>query len=134
MISFYSRTSRKKMRGQRFSSPEDAAEAFKNHVLKVFRSEWKKCWRILSKTIKSKINIRIFMIRPEIYRTTLVWICLWIWIWIVNKQLHHKRNITLVVCNRKFLKITLQFEMGLTDLKETWHSSWRTSTELKFKI
>ena len=35
---------KKKMRGQRFSSPEDAVEAFKNHVLEVSQSEWKKCF------------------------------------------------------------------------------------------
>uniref|UniRef100_A0A0K2U786 Mariner transposase [Bombyx mori] n=1 Tax=Lepeophtheirus salmonis TaxID=72036 RepID=A0A0K2U786_LEPSM len=33
---------RKKMRAQRFLSPEDAVEAFKNHVLDVSQSEWKK--------------------------------------------------------------------------------------------
>ena len=33
-----------KLRGQRFSSPEDAVEAFKNHVLEVPQSEWKKCF------------------------------------------------------------------------------------------
>ena len=32
-----------KMRGQRFSSPEDAVESFKNHVLEVSQSECKKC-------------------------------------------------------------------------------------------
>jgi len=35
---------KKKMRGQRFSCPEDAVEAFKNHVLEVSQSEWKKCF------------------------------------------------------------------------------------------
>lgn len=35
---------KKKMRGERFSSPEDAVEAFKNHVLEVSQSEWKKCF------------------------------------------------------------------------------------------
>ena len=34
---------KKKMHGQRFSSPEDAVEAFKNHVLEVSQAEWKKC-------------------------------------------------------------------------------------------
>ena len=31
------------MRGQQFSSPEDTVEAFKNYVLEVSQSEWKKC-------------------------------------------------------------------------------------------
>ena len=29
------------MRSQRFMSPEDAIEVFKNHILKVSQSEWK---------------------------------------------------------------------------------------------
>ena len=37
MTSFYSRTSRKKMRGQRFSSPENAVDC-------CCQSEWKKCF------------------------------------------------------------------------------------------
>ena len=35
---------KKQMRGQRFSSPEDAVEAFKNNVLEVSQSEWEKCF------------------------------------------------------------------------------------------
>ena len=35
---------KKKMRGQRYSSSEDAVEAFKNYVLEVSESEWKKCF------------------------------------------------------------------------------------------
>lgn len=33
-----------KLRGQRFSAPEEAVDAFKNHVLEVPQSEWKKCY------------------------------------------------------------------------------------------
>ena len=33
-----------KLRGQRFSSAEEAVDAFKNHVLEVFEAEWKKCF------------------------------------------------------------------------------------------
>ena len=36
---------KKKLRGQRFSSPEDSVEASsKNHVLEMSQSEWKKCF------------------------------------------------------------------------------------------
>lgn len=33
-----------KLRGQRFSSPEDAVEEFKNHVLELSSSDWQKCF------------------------------------------------------------------------------------------
>lgn len=33
-----------KLRGQRFSSPEEAVEAFKTHVLELPSSDWKKCY------------------------------------------------------------------------------------------
>jgi len=33
-----------KLRGQRFSSAEEAVDAFKNHVLEVSQAEWKKCF------------------------------------------------------------------------------------------
>lgn len=33
-----------KLRGQRFSSPEEAVEAFKNHVLELSSSDWQKCF------------------------------------------------------------------------------------------
>lgn len=33
-----------KMRGERFSTPEDAVEAYKSHVLAIPHSEWKKCF------------------------------------------------------------------------------------------
>jgi histone-lysine N-methyltransferase SETMAR len=33
-----------KLRGQRFTSPEEAVEAFKNHVLSVSSSDWQKCF------------------------------------------------------------------------------------------
>lgn len=33
-----------KLRGQRFTSAEEAVEAFKNHVLEVSHAEWKKCF------------------------------------------------------------------------------------------
>ena len=45
---------KKEMRGQRFSSPEDAVEAFKNHVLEVFQSEWRKCF---DKWFKRKLKV-----------------------------------------------------------------------------
>lgn len=32
------------LRGQRFSSPEDAVEAFKNAVMSVPSSDWNKCY------------------------------------------------------------------------------------------
>lgn len=37
-------TIKNKMRGHRFSTPEEAVEAFKSHVLEVPQSEWKKCY------------------------------------------------------------------------------------------
>lgn len=33
-----------KLRGQRFSTPEEAVDAFKMHVLEIPQSEWKKCF------------------------------------------------------------------------------------------
>jgi histone-lysine N-methyltransferase SETMAR len=33
-----------KLRGQRFTSPEEAMEAFKNHVLELSSSDWSKCY------------------------------------------------------------------------------------------
>lgn len=33
-----------KLRGQRFSTPEEAVDAFKTHVLNISASEWKKCF------------------------------------------------------------------------------------------
>ena len=33
-----------KMRGQRFSTPEETVDAFRMHVLEIPRSEWKKCF------------------------------------------------------------------------------------------
>lgn len=35
---------KQKLRGQRFATPEEAVEAFKNHVFEVSESEWKKCF------------------------------------------------------------------------------------------
>ena len=33
-----------KLRGERFTSAEDAVEAFKNHVLDMPQEEWKNCY------------------------------------------------------------------------------------------
>ena len=55
MTSFYSRTS-KKMHGQRISSPEDAVEVFKNHVLKVSQLEWKKV--VVHQNIRSSVMLK----------------------------------------------------------------------------
>jgi len=33
------------MRGQRFSSPQEAVEAFQNHVFEIPSLEWRKCFR-----------------------------------------------------------------------------------------
>ena len=51
------------MRGQGFSSLEDAVEAFKNHVMKVYQSEWKKCfdkWFERMKIYRAALVVRIF--------------------------------------------------------------------------
>ena len=32
------------MRGQRFSTAEEAVDAFRMHVLEIFQSEWQKCF------------------------------------------------------------------------------------------
>ena len=47
---------KKKMRGQRYSSPEDAVEAFKNYVLEVSESEWKKCFDNWFERVQKCIN------------------------------------------------------------------------------
>ena len=76
-----------KMRGERFLSPEDAVEAFKNHVLEMSQSEWKnkhKSWSHI-KTFWVRLCLKILSFpmevsdcswqdqkyaRPEIYADT----------------------------------------------------------------
>lgn len=41
--SFCTATIKEKMRGQRFSFPEETVEAFKSHVLELSSSDWSKC-------------------------------------------------------------------------------------------
>ena len=47
-----------KLRGQRFSSPEEAIEAFKFHVLKIPHSEWNKCFENWFKRMQKCIDHR----------------------------------------------------------------------------
>lgn len=46
-----------KLRGQRFSTPEEAVDAFKMHVLEVSQSEWKKCFENWFKRMQKCINL-----------------------------------------------------------------------------
>ncbi|XP_025158379.1 histone-lysine N-methyltransferase SETMAR-like [Harpegnathos saltator] len=46
-----------KLRGQRFSTPEEAVDAFKMHVLEVSQSEWKKCFENWFKLMQKCIDL-----------------------------------------------------------------------------
>lgn len=50
-------TIKKKLRGQRFPTPEDAVDAFKNHVLEVPQSEWLNCFENWFKRMKKCIDL-----------------------------------------------------------------------------
>ncbi|GBP41752.1 Histone-lysine N-methyltransferase SETMAR [Eumeta japonica] len=45
-----------KLRGERFSSREEAVDAFKMHVLEIPQSEWKKCYKNWSQRMQMCIN------------------------------------------------------------------------------
>lgn len=47
-----------KLRGQRFSSPDEAVEAFKSHVLQVPQLEWKKCYENWFKRMQKCIDCK----------------------------------------------------------------------------
>jgi histone-lysine N-methyltransferase SETMAR len=51
-------TIKNKLRGQRFSTPEEAVEAFKSHVLEVPSSEWKKCFENWFIRMEKCINLK----------------------------------------------------------------------------
>ncbi|XP_025152513.1 histone-lysine N-methyltransferase SETMAR-like [Harpegnathos saltator] len=46
-----------KLRGQHFSTPEEAVDAFKMHVLEVPQSEWKKCFENWFKRMQKCIDL-----------------------------------------------------------------------------
>lgn len=46
-----------KLRGQRFSTPEEAVDAFKTHVLELPLSEWKKCFENWFERMQKCINL-----------------------------------------------------------------------------
>lgn len=46
-----------KLRGQRFSTPEEAVDAFKTHVLELPQSEWKKCFENWFKRMQKCIDL-----------------------------------------------------------------------------
>jgi histone-lysine N-methyltransferase SETMAR len=47
-----------KLRDQRFSSPEEAVEAFKNHVLELSHSDWQKCFDNWFERMHKCINLK----------------------------------------------------------------------------
>lgn len=49
---------KQKMREQRFSSPEEAVEAYKMHVSEIPTSEWKKMFRKLVKRMQMCIDLK----------------------------------------------------------------------------
>ena len=51
-------TIKDKLRGQRFSTPETAVEAFKNRVLEVSHEEWKKCYDKWFERMEKCINLK----------------------------------------------------------------------------
>lgn len=48
---------KKKLRGQRFSTPEEAVDAFKTLVLKIPQSEWKNCFKDWFQRMQKCINL-----------------------------------------------------------------------------
>lgn len=50
-------TVKDKLRGQRFSTPEEAVEAFKMHVLEIPTSEWHKCYENWFKRMQKCIDL-----------------------------------------------------------------------------
>ena len=49
---------KQKMRGQRFSSPEDAVDDFQNHVSEISTSEWKNCFTNWFERMEKCINLK----------------------------------------------------------------------------
>ena len=47
-----------KLRGQRFTTPEEAVEAYKSHVLRIPPSEWKQCFKNWFERIQKCINLK----------------------------------------------------------------------------
>ena len=45
------------MRGQRFSSPEEAVDAFRMHVLEIPQAEWEKCCQNSFKRMQKCIDL-----------------------------------------------------------------------------
>ena len=45
------------MRGQRFSAPEEAVDAFRMHVLEMPQSEWQKCFDNWFKRMQKCIDL-----------------------------------------------------------------------------
>ena len=46
-----------KMKGQRFSTPEEAVDAFRMHVLEIPQSEWQKCFDNWFKRMRRCIDL-----------------------------------------------------------------------------
>ena len=46
-----------KMRGQRFSTPEETVDAFRMHVLEIPQSEWQKCFGNWFKRMQKRIDL-----------------------------------------------------------------------------
>ena len=44
------------MRGQRFSAPEEAVDAFRMHVLEILQSKWQKCFDTWFKRMQKCID------------------------------------------------------------------------------
>ena len=49
---------KQKMRGQRFSSPQEAVESFQNHISEVPTSEWKKCFETWFERMQKCVNLK----------------------------------------------------------------------------
>ncbi|CAH2010986.1 unnamed protein product [Acanthoscelides obtectus] len=56
-----------RLRGQRFQSPEEAVDAFKNAVLDLPANEWKKCFENWFERMQMCINLREILFRVEKY-------------------------------------------------------------------
>ena len=46
-----------KMRGQRYSTPEEAVDAFRMHVVEIPQSEWQKCFDNWFKRMQKRIDL-----------------------------------------------------------------------------
>ena len=65
------------MRGQRFSTLEEAVDAFRMHVLEISQSEWQKCFDNWFERMQKCIDLNGQYIGKLIKRFLMINICFW---------------------------------------------------------